>query len=462
MSLTTLRRRIAGAGRVGWKKGFTLVELMIAMALVGLLTALIYGMFVRTSEALQEVEGLSEALDQGRFGLDYLRTDLKMAGAQATPNSDPLVDRSVTMLSNERYMVQGVMGYDGWQDQAHGDLGGEAELDDSNPGSRFSGIVVTGAYDTPGVFFSQFRRLGGAGSQIDEGRLIVEADGQGLARLRGFDPFDRTITVAPGDLPDPDDIDLLGRMLRVIDTDGQKQFSPIGSTSSAGNDLEIGGLDLIFEDDDNSVIGLQEGLRGVGPGDEPGFSASIEDDVDLDTAIIDAYWYHVQPAPGDGRTMQLVRQRVNASNITAQAMATGLSEGDLRGEVLGPTMVIAENIVDLRIWFDCVDANGNWDTGNRIDGSEWDVINDDNNCVTSNPANSNPERAKYANIRLSTRTDRENSNRPHLDIADQPGFEEDGGRMQTYELVDTAEGSASVVTLETGVEMTNFSLMGGN
>ena len=454
MMMRTLRQQVVGCRGAVVRRGFTLVELLIAMSLLGLLTVLIYGMFVRTSDALQEVDGLSDALDQARFGMDYLRNDMKMAGAQSTPNSDPRVDRSVTMEEGNRYTIHGVMGYDNWQEQSHQDRGGLQELDTSNPGSQFSGIVVTGAYNVPSIFFSQLRRVEGPEQPISQDELVVAADGQGLGRFRGFDPFDRAIQPDAGRMPTPGNIDLDGRMLRVIDTDGQKQFLDIDTQSDQGGDLLLGGLDLIFEGQD--VITPDNGLKGVGPGNRAGFSESVEDDVDLDTALIDAYWYYVTSASGDDRTMQLVRQQVDLPEIAVD----DLRESDLDGNRIGPRMVIAENVVDLRIWFDCVNSSGQW--VDDIDGTQWDIINDNSNCITDSAQNSRPERARYANIRLSTRTEGENSNRPHLQVSNVPGFEDEDGRMQTYEVVEAAEGSASVVTLQTGVELTNFSILEGN
>ncbi len=467
------RGEVMNGMRALWRRpgarGFTLVEMMIAMVLVGILTALIYAMFARTSDALMEVEERSDALDQARFGLDHVRTGLEAAGAQATPNSE--IDPWVVM--NSGLLIQGVMGYDGWQGQSTSDLGDDdelAELEAANPMSGFSGVVVMGAYDMPASFYVSFPagREQQADNPVDE--MIVEPTERGTARLLGYDPFN--VSVINGvnaqdhlGLSDSQLGDLAGdiseRVFRVTGTDGISQFMALNGAnfSTSGNrgagrppDDGFDGLELGLEISDSDLVWSDQNPEGVG------FHRAVADDVSFDGALIDAYWYHVRPATDDPRNLQLVRQRVDAGLVAANAGS--LSANNLRSYSRGAPMIIAENVVDFRVWFDC--ATPGMTGGAQLDSvswhDHWDVVQSDaGTCVTDSATGSNPQRAHFAHVRLSTRTERENANRPHYDLpGSDPGFESQGGQMQTYAIYPEAEGAASVVTVQAGVELSNM------
>ncbi len=473
-----------------WKRGFTLVELMIAMALVGMLTALIYGLFVRTSDSLTEVENLAGALDQARFGIDHVRTDLQGAGAQMTSNAE----NDVWFAPNDGRTVHGVMGYDEWQsgsDRIYGSDGDITELGTENPHSEFSGIVVLGSYTVPSSFYVSFPQ-GETGDaldhQADDGSttLVVESTERGLHRFTGFDPFDTSVREGvwvgvrdddEGDTPHTDFLNALVKitedsLLRVTDGSGFSQVKPVtgasfheraadeaGSgagrlhTGPAANqdshelDLEI--ADLHFIQSEDSTLGDEQA----------GFDPYVEDDVSYNAALIDAFWYYVRPAPDDERNLQLVRHRVDAGELIDNA--GGLDFDDLEGWTDGNTpMIIAENVVDFRVWFSCA-ASSDEVFGNAAWSDEWepDFTND---CIGDDPGAANPQRARFAHARLSTRTERENTNRPHYTVeAGWPGFEtpgDQGGRMRTYNVVPHSDGSARVVTTQASVELTNFAM----
>lgn len=468
-------------------RGFTLVELMIAMALVGALTALIYGLFVRTSDALTDVEGLSGALDQARFGLDHVRTDLQGAGSQMTSNAeaDPwFAPNDKVDDGDPKIRVHGVMGYSGWDNGASeiytGDL---AELGTENPRSNFSGFVVLGAYTVPSSFHVSFPQ-GADGDALNHAAsgsnptFVVESTERGLLRFTGYDPFDVRVQEGvniDGDGLDIDDdsesfqaalIDIAeDSLLRVTNLDGFSQVTPVTSASfeqrradeqgsGAGRVHDPGYADDQFDEFDLEVANIH-----FTSGDEPaGFDPYVEDDVSFNAALIDAFWYYVRPAPDDARNFQLVRHRVDADALINGA--EGLSESDLAGMAADNTpMIIAENVVDFRVWFSCrgsgqdVLTNANW-------SDDWEPDGDD--CIGDNPRDAEPERARFAHARLSTRTERENSNRPHYTVVNNwEGFEvagDAGGQMRTYNLVPHAEGSAGVVTTQASVELTNFAM----
>ena len=305
----------------GGRRGFTLVELMIAMALVGVLTALIYGLFVRTSDALVDVEGMSKALDQARFGVDHMRSDLNSAGAHITSNVD--VDPWFFMpdddLAGGGLTVHGIMGYDGWQNSdAIYDLSEvDDDMGDANPRSEFSGVILLGAYNIPANLKVSFP--GGPTGAINHDTttpmMIVESTEGGMDRLLGYDPFD--VAARDGIVLDSNVSDMYApssltgaparvdaSLLRVTNSDG---FSQVATIDSSGSGVEIVNRDAT---DSDSGAGMVTGSGDVlhiplnelyfSSGDDPtGFDPHAEPDVRYDAALIDAYWYYVRPAVDD-------------------------------------------------------------------------------------------------------------------------------------------------------------------
>lgn len=62
------------------EKGFSLVELMIAMALGTLVTVAAVQLFGTNQRTFQLQQGLTDVQEQGRFALDYISRDLRMMG----------------------------------------------------------------------------------------------------------------------------------------------------------------------------------------------------------------------------------------------------------------------------------------------------------------------------------------------------------------------------------------------
>ena len=436
-------------GAPGLRRGFTLVELMIAMALVGMITLLIYGLFVRTSDALTDVEGMSTALEQARFGIDHVRVDLQSAGSQMSPN--PVADPWF-QPNDGNITAHAVMGYDDWQDE---DLytGDIAQLGVDNPQSQFSGVVLLGAYDVPASFMVSFPGADMGVAFDHDDVMVIESTESGMRRLMGYDPFD--VAVHDGvDVPTALHSTMQDRaeesLLRVTDLNGYSQVTPItearlfdrvGGAIGGGAGMPVGA--------DGWEMDLTLQNLHFAEGDEPaGFDRWVEDDVRFDAALIDAYWYHVRPAIDDATNFQLVRQRLDAGDLVNDV--SNLNRTTLNGLAVGPPMVISDYVVDFRVWFDCIPMSGNdWQ-------ETWNP--DTGDCIGENPASSNPEFARFAHARLSTRTPRENSNRPHFTVVDDwEGFEVEDGLMRTYN-VTAAGGSAGVVTVQTGAELTNFSM----
>ncbi len=429
-------------------KGFTLVELIIAMALVGVLTVVIFGLFTRTSDSLSEVKELSMTLDQARFAMAMVRQDLQSAGAQATPNAseDPFVRPPVV---NEN--IHALMIYDGWENSR--DVYDDSLVDgDDNPGSAFSGFVVLGAMDFPQSFLAEDMNPNPPGATF-----AVRQTERGVGRLNVIDPFDLFAGTAcvQGDQQRLVD-NMTGRLLRVMDGQGYFQFSPISQATITGN---IGDEVCNPDDPASDTRQLQitaSSVRFRQPGEISGLELFMEDDEALDMALIDAYWYRVRVDPLDAANLQLVRERLDASELIA---STTLTESNLMDMMIpGDRLVVANQVVDFRVWFDCVPTSGQWAPVDRKD--DWEIV-DGAGCLDVNLAQSDPQRLRIANLRLSLRTPTENTNRPHLELVDGwEGFEEPNGPMITYNVFPWARGSAGVVTLQSSVELTNFAMRG--
>ncbi|MFQ5351672.1 MAG: type II secretion system protein GspJ [Candidatus Binatia bacterium] len=67
----------ATPGRIGLEAAFTLLEMLVALAILGLVTSALYGTFSRTLDAQQYARLRSRRLDNGRAALRWLARDLR-------------------------------------------------------------------------------------------------------------------------------------------------------------------------------------------------------------------------------------------------------------------------------------------------------------------------------------------------------------------------------------------------
>ena len=72
-------------------KGFSIVELMIALALGSLITLAAVQLFSTNQRTFQLQQGLTDVQEQGRFALDYISRDLRLMGLRdpAVVGADP-------------------------------------------------------------------------------------------------------------------------------------------------------------------------------------------------------------------------------------------------------------------------------------------------------------------------------------------------------------------------------------
>ncbi|RPH50626.1 MAG: prepilin-type N-terminal cleavage/methylation domain-containing protein [Desulfobacteraceae bacterium] len=71
--------------------GFTLIEVMITLAISGIVMGAIYGIFISSSQSHRTQEGVADAQQRARVGLDFMVRNIRMAGLDPSGNGiDPI------------------------------------------------------------------------------------------------------------------------------------------------------------------------------------------------------------------------------------------------------------------------------------------------------------------------------------------------------------------------------------
>lgn len=60
--------------------GFTLIEVMVTLAISGIAMAAIYGVFISSSQSYRTQEGVVDAQQRARVGIDFMVRNIRMAG----------------------------------------------------------------------------------------------------------------------------------------------------------------------------------------------------------------------------------------------------------------------------------------------------------------------------------------------------------------------------------------------
>lgn len=81
------------------RDGFTLVELMIAMALFSIVLTAAVGFLVAQSKGFRVLANRSAGVQNGRFGRDILRQEIRTAGTNVTEEQPTLVYASSTVFA---------------------------------------------------------------------------------------------------------------------------------------------------------------------------------------------------------------------------------------------------------------------------------------------------------------------------------------------------------------------------
>jgi prepilin-type N-terminal cleavage/methylation domain-containing protein len=491
-------------GRNKKERGFTLVELMISVALLGLVMTVVFSLFSTTSDSMREADSLAHTLERTRFAVEQVSADLRSAGAFASPDStvDPRV-KPQDIGANSVVRVAGVASYNGWQNNdllfpgpvqaAHtpsvaftnSNAAGTRTAEQSGNGTAvsFDGFIVMGAIDFPQTF--EIANLSFDGSGAATGGWIP-ATTSSLFKLLANNPF--YTDIEPPDTLNPTTTegansanivtdDIHNRMIRVMDREGRVQLGGVNSgvyqaDNNASDGVVPSGNGILFTLDNNWVVqnsathGQSEyGLERSTSGDE---------DIRYNAALVDAYWYHVEQDPEDPANFRLVRERLNANAVAEQldtgpnaitpaTLASTQAALDPAGNVSRDKVVITDRVVDFQVWFDCADTNGN------VTGVPWQMMWPNPGGVSNAGTNDcmDPDgppsfgQARMAHVRLSVRTLHERKDAP--DNAD-AFFMNDQGEVDAlvplryFNVYPEAPGSARVVTVQSDVDLTNFAM----
>lgn len=433
------------------ERGFTLIELMVAMAVIGVLSVVIYRLFDVTSQNFREVDQLASLNERVRFGTERVRVLIQGASSQSTPDSDrdPYVRPE---LANAR--VMGLVRYNGWQndrDALPADVAGE------NPNVSHDGLVLIGAYDF-GVSFEMM------GLRDADTTGFLYANDRSLNKLIHQNPFTYQATAFDsGDimsLASALEPNMTTRLVRLLDGQGFMQFvTPLGVTGNTA-DMRV---EIALP-----AAGTTGGPKFRDSTSMEGLDRLPEGDTGYDAAFIDAYWLHVVPSASNPMIMNLVLDRLCASGlVTALAPSGALDTLDPSSHLADSApcngaltrVVLASNVADFQVWFDCpteddgglkgVDWRGNW------------VVDDTDECL-------NDDRSpRVGHVRLALHTNLERPDQRHIQFEDADGNTcgaglacepfEGNATLRTYDVMPDVTGAAQVVVMQSDFEIVNFS-----
>lgn len=140
--LANPRQAIQRLGRRCAECGFTLVELMVALALGLVVTAAVFGTFLGNRQLLRQADNLSQIHDTARMAFELLARDLRAAGGIACGSSIPVDNRLRSSAWWARWQEGTLRGYSGTQPglQAFG-LGSAQRVRDTDAVMVLSGTV---------------------------------------------------------------------------------------------------------------------------------------------------------------------------------------------------------------------------------------------------------------------------------------------------------------------------------
>lgn len=441
------------------RAGFTLVELMVSLVLLGVIMIIIFSLFSTTSDGLKEADSLVQILENTRFAAEQVGGDIKSAGAFATPDSEK--DPWVINDANNNLCVYGVAGYKGggldWQNST--DLLGTGNKFDAHndsgeaSGVSYDGFIVMGAHDFPQTFEVSnltFASPNGA---------TIPGHARGMVKLLSNNPF-YTDTALPASFPTAVEDNFIAsldsRLLRIADRDGNLQFSGITGAETTDENDAVSGVKLTLSPDLR-----QRQSAGDGSANQKGLDPQALDDEDVGygAALIDAYWYHVEASPLDPANFRLVRDRLNAAEIAASLCDPDSTDPSTMLSNPEEKIVITDRVADFQVWFDCADTNGN------LDGTDWTNdwasplgAGDTEGCMDLSAPNFGA--ARMAHIRLSMHARDERKDAP--DARDALYQWNDAADTQTglryFNMHPDAPGAARVVTVQTDIALPTFSM----
>lgn len=329
------------------RRGFTLVELMVALMLTSLVVAALYNMFVTASYVFNSQSQASATQMRLRSALEQVKDDLRRAGLMSTPNSQ--VDTAGVCPAPPANLFAV-----GWGDEA-----GENDVDvfqafgnDLKPDT----LILSGNMTTSSSY---------PASVINNNQIVLN-----LPEWEGPDDWQPSIYTDDGF----QNAFSVGQLVRLTNSYGVSQFIPLKAVLPNGRVLSLtqppryardGTCGLTGAGDAFTVNPVQHVLYRIEPR-RPG-----EAD-DLETDLVRQYWDPV------------------ADDVVADT-----------------DVVIGQNIVDFQVWFTLKDPlNANNALGDDPDLSDNDGP-DMFGVTLDGEAGSRPELVRVAGVRICGRSDRE-------------------------------------------------------
>lgn len=188
------RARLRRAGR----RGFTLIELMVALGMTGVVAVGLYSLSAVSAQTFQQQQRVSEMQLRLRTALETLRADIQRAGYMASPGAQRRADPRVCPEPNEQ--LQAV-----FASYPANPTHNTAENLFINPVR----LVLTGNYVTS----DEYRIMGIVGNTL----LLQHKSPTYFDRLNDVNAFNRVFP--------------RGRLVRVQGANGQMQFARVQSSS---------------------------------------------------------------------------------------------------------------------------------------------------------------------------------------------------------------------------------------
>jgi type IV pilus assembly protein PilW len=172
--------------------GFTLVELMVALAIASLLLGALAVMFVNTSVARGELDKSSRQIETGRYAMQVLADEIRHAGYYGALSNAPSLPGSVTSLPDpcpsdvttikatvQNSLAIPIQGYAGATTAANLDTGKLACLDAAAGYKANTAVLVVRRADTKisaAVATAGFFNIQVSGCPGDSNRYVLDTD----------------------------------------------------------------------------------------------------------------------------------------------------------------------------------------------------------------------------------------------------------------------------------------------
>jgi len=403
-----MRRRSDSETRTrrAWGRGFTLVELLVAMVIAAIVMYGVYMLYEKSTSAFRVQNQLTDMQQQLRFGLEQLKRDMERAGFLATSNSP--IDGDVC-LNAAGAPLRGIIvrrdAEEGW-DTTH--------LPSNNSYVQPSSVTLFGDFWTPGPFRVYY---------VSENQVVLDAnfwyDGQPFPDMQVLQTWFTQ-----------------GRLVRFVTQAGWELYIGVqGVTAAAGGPAGAGWPALVLDQSVPTVYSSDGcGIMGTGNGALVNPVGYVRYRIAQDTRA---------NAPAD--KYDLIREELTASD-------------PVNGIVPQSQLTIAEYAVDLQLYDFMFDETLTRSTPQVTRISNPGVYEDVTTVsavggggrLSFDDPSADPHRLRAVTLLLSVRTPDEDPM-----VAFRPR-QSRWQRLTTFEVDAVRGGAARVRTLSSRVMLNNF------